>query len=87
MKIPQSLFVEITSACNLRCQLCRSWQNSNSSSVLILGEKLAFINAMIGLLKRSKNQSNELSTVILTGGGPFLYPDGVFTLSESYNLK
>lgn len=88
----QRIFIEITSTCNLRCRLCKLWQNTESTRVLTLGEKLAFIKDVLNYLEKSSNKNNNTShgplpSVILTGGEPFLYPEQVFSISDSCRLK
>lgn len=40
MEIPLRLFLEITTECNLRCQLCRLWQQTHPPNRLYLTQKI-----------------------------------------------
>lgn len=43
MKIPQRSFLEITTECNLRCQLCNLCQQQAPPNKLKLSSKLKFL--------------------------------------------
>jgi len=80
--IPQRLFLEITTECNLRCKLCKSWEQKDPSNKLNLADKLIFLKEFIMWLDKSNESYKNLLSVILTGGEPFLYPDQVFEIAK-----
>lgn len=80
--IPQRLFLEITTECNLRCKLCKSWEQKDPSNKLNLATKLIFLKEYIKWLDKSNDSYKNMISVILTGGEPFLYPDQVFEIAK-----
>jgi radical SAM protein with 4Fe4S-binding SPASM domain len=70
---PKTLFVEITTECNLRCRQCHMWLSQEASDTLNTVEKL-------GLVKQFA-QMAPAGGVVLTGGEPFTKPEEVFALS------
>jgi len=71
---PKTLFIEITTECNLRCRQCHMWLSHEASDTLNTVEKL-------GLVKQFA-QMAPTGGVVLTGGEPFTKPEEVFALSE-----
>ncbi len=69
--IPQRLFLEITTECNLRCKLCKSWEQKDPSNKLNLANKLIFLKEFIKWLDKSNESYKNLLNVILTGGSLF----------------
>lgn len=80
--IPQRLFLEITSECNLRCKLCKFWQNKDSRKKIDLTIKINFLKKVIYWLERNDVDYKNSFDIILTGGEPFLYPNQVFKIAK-----
>lgn len=72
---PQTLFVEITTECNLRCRQCHMWATRETPGVLTTEEKLDLISQFSKL--------NPSGGVVFTGGEPFQKPDQLLSLSEA----
>ena len=87
MKIPRRLFIEITSECNLKCELCKMWKIKDSENRLNLNEKIRFIKGIIWWLEKADSRNKENFSVILTGGEPFLHPEQVFKIASLCNLN
>ena len=79
---PQRLFLEITTECNLRCKLCKSWEQKDPLNKLNLTAKLNFLKQFIDWLKKSDESYQNSLSVILTGGEPFFYPEQVFEIAK-----
>ncbi|PJE70154.1 hypothetical protein COU97_01160 [Candidatus Shapirobacteria bacterium CG10_big_fil_rev_8_21_14_0_10_48_15] len=79
LKTPIILTFFVTNRCNARCKHCFYWQDlqANNASELTLGE----IKKIIASLK------HRLSTVLLTGGEPFLRQDLASICRAFYDLN
>lgn len=78
MEIPLRLFLEITTECNLRYQLCKLWQHTYPPNKLDLTQKIQFLDRLFHRLEIFNPNFRENFRVILTGGEPFLFPTQVF---------
>jgi MoaA/NifB/PqqE/SkfB family radical SAM enzyme len=77
-----NLFMEITTECNLRCQICDLWKRKDSISKLNIENKLKFLKNIFDWAEECYPDSRGDTNVILTGGEPFLFPDQVFMISD-----
>lgn len=71
---PETLFIEITSACNSRCKYCHMWHLADGPGELQTEEKLSIIRDFANI--------NPNGEVVLTGGEPFLKADEVFRIFD-----
>lgn len=71
---PKTLFVEITTECNLRCRHCHMWLTTEPDVSLTTVEKKDAISQFAVL--------NPSGDVVFTGGEPFLRFDQVLELSK-----
>ncbi len=58
MEIPKRLFLEITTECNLRCQLCKLWQFKDPPNRLNLMEKIQFLENLFDWLESNNQRKN-----------------------------
>jgi sulfatase maturation enzyme AslB (radical SAM superfamily) len=72
---PHYLFIETTSACNLRCRQCHMWMSTEPAGTLTTAEKVALVDEF--------GQWTDHGVVVLTGGEPFLKPDEVLAVSRA----
>ncbi len=72
--LPQTLFLEITTECDLKCKHCHMWLTKEEESSLTTQEKIMCVEQFI--------QINSHGDVVFTGGEPFLKPDEVLEISE-----
>ena len=77
-----NLFLEITTECNLKCQICDLWKRSDPSNKLNFNDKLKFLNEMCDWSEENNLDARRNLNVILTGGEPFLFPNQVLTISN-----
>ncbi len=82
MEIPLRLFLEITTECNLRCQLCKLWQQKDPPNKLDLIQKIQFLESLFRWLEIFNPNFRDNFRVILTGGEPFLFPTQVFEIAR-----
>ncbi len=80
--IPQRLFLEITTECNLRCKLCNLWKQKDPHNKLNLRSKLNFLQKFFYWIDNLNEANRKSLNVILTGGEPFLYPNQIFKLAH-----
>ena len=80
--IPQRLFLEITTECNLKCKLCNFWQNKDPQNKIDLARKISFLKNIINWLEKSDDNYRSSFSLALTGGEPFLYPKEVFKIAK-----
>lgn len=71
---PSTLFVEITSECNLRCQQCHLWRTVEPRGTLSTAEKVAAIREFVAFTVKPN--------IVLTGGEPTLKREEFFTLTR-----
>lgn len=71
---PKTLFLEITTECDLRCQHCHMWLTKEAKFALSTLEKIECINQF--------HEINPLGDVVLTGGEPFLKYREVISIAE-----
>lgn len=57
--IPHRLFLEITTECNLRCELFKFWQNKDPISKIDITVKVDFLKKVINWLKRTSEVSRS----------------------------
>lgn len=81
------IFLEITKECNLRCQLCKLWQQKDPNQKLTTKQKIHFLSEIILWLDDNNEVSNKDLSVILTGGEPFQYIDHVLEISNFCQLN
>ena len=79
---PHNFFLEITTECNLKCQICDLWKRKDSSNKLNIENKLKILKNVIDWAEENNPDSRRNMNVILTGGEPFLFPDQVFMISD-----
>jgi MoaA/NifB/PqqE/SkfB family radical SAM enzyme len=72
---PRTLFIEVTTECNLRCRQCHMWRSQEPPTALSTEEKT-------GLLHQFATWSPGAS-VVLTGGEPLLKRDEFFALTRT----
>lgn len=80
--LPQKLFLEITTECNLRCKLCKFWQNKDPGNKIDLTAKINFLKKVINWLERNDEEFQNYFDIILTGGEPFLYRNQVLKIAK-----
>ena len=73
MAAPHYLFLEITTACNLRCKQCHMWMSREPAGTLTTAEKLALIDDFTAWA--------GTGVVVLTGGEVFMKADEVLALT------
>lgn len=71
---PHYLFVEITTACNLRCKQCHMWTSREPAGTLSTAEKLALVDEFAAWARTG--------VVVMTGGETFMKADEVLALSR-----
>lgn len=71
---PHYLFIETTTACNLRCRQCHMWMSEEPPGTLTTEEKVALVEKFGGWAERG--------VVVITGGEPFLKTAEVMALSR-----
>ncbi len=71
---PQYLFVEVTSACNLRCQQCHLWRTTEPAGTLTTDEKLDAVRDFVSFAQRP--------TIVMTGGEPTSKMDEFFAIAR-----
>lgn len=79
---PHYLFIETTTACNLRCRQCHMWMSEEPPGTLTTEEKVALVDQF--------GSWAEHGVVVITGGEPFLKTAEVMALSRrarSYGLS
>lgn len=79
---PNRLFLEITTECNLKCKLCKLWQNRDDSSKITLEDKINFLDNLKNWLEHNSSPLINNFSIVLTGGEPFLYPKEIFKILE-----
>lgn len=72
---PHYLFVETTTACNLRCRQCHMWMSTEPAGTLTTAEKVALVDEFGRWARRG--------VVVITGGEPFLKADEVLAISRT----
>ncbi len=72
---PHYLFIETTTACNLRCRQCHMWMSKEPEGTLTTAEKVAMVDEL--------GQWAGHGVVVLTGGEPFLKVEEVLALSRA----
>ena len=80
--LPERLFLEITKECNLKCRLCKLWQQKDSPGRLSLEDKIKFLLRLFNWLEKYKKKFRNNFCIILTGGEPFLYTSEVLEIAE-----
>jgi MoaA/NifB/PqqE/SkfB family radical SAM enzyme len=70
--IPTTLYVELTTECNLRCKQCHMWRTKKEAHALSTEEKSNVIEQFAAL--------NPSGAVVFTGGETFKDPEELFTL-------
>lgn len=85
MDFPEFISFTITNACNLRCKMCGQW---SKEGYFRTGEKYLKQSMQLADWKRLIDEiaSNNISSVLLRGGEPFLFP-GIIELLEYINSK
>jgi len=83
LNAPNRMFLEITTECNLRCQLCKLWKNKDPIGKLSTNEKIQIIETLAFWLKNQTNSSLSHFSIIFTGGEPFRYPNQVLKLANT----
>ena len=78
----RNLFIEITTECNLKCQICDLWKRKDSINKLNISHKLKFLKNIIDWAEANNPEHKRNLNVILTGGEPFLFPDQVLMISN-----
>lgn len=79
---PKTLFLEITTECDLRCRHCHMWLTKEAESSLSTIEKIGCINQF--------HEINPSGDVVLTGGEPFLKYEEVISIAKccrSHGMK
>lgn len=71
---PASLFLLLTSECNMRCKQCHMWLNEDAMHGFTLSDRITLIKGFQRL--------NPKGTVILCGGEVFLKEEEFFTLTK-----
>lgn len=71
---PHYLFIETTTACNLRCRQCHMWMSEEPAGTLSTDEKLALVDQFGSWATRG--------VVVITGGEPFLKTEEVMAISS-----
>lgn len=71
---PNYLFIEITTACNLRCKQCHMWMSREPAGTLTTEEKLALVDEFAEWAGKG--------VVVMTGGETFMKADEVLALSR-----
>lgn len=82
MILPERLFLEITKECNLKCRLCKLWQQEDSFGRLSLEDKIKFLLRLFDWLENYKKSFRNHFSIILTGGEPFLYTNEVLEIAK-----
>ena len=72
---PRTLFIEITTECNLRCRQCHMWISREEPTTLSTAEKLGLVTQYA--------QMAPGGGVVLTGGEPFTKLEEVIALSSA----
>lgn len=72
---PKYLFIETTTACNLRCRQCHMWTSHEPAGTLTTAEKVALVHQF--------GDWTPHGVVVLTGGEPFLKSDEVLAVSRA----
>ena len=78
----QRLFLEITTQCNLRCNLCKLWEQKDPQHILKLKDKINFLKEFVKWQEDFNENYQNFFRIILTGGEPFLYSDQVFEIAK-----
>lgn len=72
---PRTLFVEVTTECNLRCRQCHMWRSREPSTALSTTEKLELIHQLA--------EWSPDASVVLSGGEPLEKPAEFFSLTRA----
>jgi MoaA/NifB/PqqE/SkfB family radical SAM enzyme len=72
---PRTLFIEVTTECNLRCQQCHMWRSQEPPTALSTEEKTALLHPFATW--------SPGATVVLTGGEPLHKRDELFALTRA----
>ncbi|WP_257450044.1 radical SAM protein [Archangium lipolyticum] len=72
---PRTLFIEVTTECNLRCRQCHMWRSREPATALRTEEKTALIHPFATW--------SPGATVVLTGGEPLHKKDEFFSLTRT----
>jgi len=80
--IPQRLFLEITTECNLSCKLCKLWTQKDPQNKLTLRVKLSFLQKFIEWIGNYNDPNQKSLKVVLTGGEPFLFSNQIFDIAH-----
>jgi radical SAM protein with 4Fe4S-binding SPASM domain len=72
---PRTLFIEVTTECNLRCRQCHMWRSQEPPTALSTEEKTALLPPFATW--------SPGATVVLTGGEPLLKRDEFFSLTRT----
>ena len=70
---PATLFIEVTTECQLRCQQCHYWTTKERAGALSTAEKAALLTSYLRL--------NPAGAVVFTGGEPLLHVEQILELS------
>ncbi|MFX1296303.1 MAG: radical SAM/SPASM domain-containing protein [Promethearchaeota archaeon] len=82
MRLPERLFLEITKECNLKCRLCKLWEQKDPSGRLLLEDKIKFLLRLFNWLENYRKNFRNHFCIILTGGEPFLYTKEILKIAE-----
>lgn len=72
--VPETLYVELTTECNLRCKQCHMWRTKKERHALTTEEKCNVVAQFADI--------NSSGAVVFTGGETFMDVDELFTLSS-----
>ncbi len=72
---PRTLFVEVTTECNLRCRQCHMWRSQEPPTVLSTAEKTELLHQLADW--------SPGASVVLTGGEPLRKPAEFFSLTRT----
>ena len=64
---PQRLFLEITNECNLRCKLCKLWEQKDPPNKLKLKDKINFLKEFAKWQQDYNENYQDFFRFILTG--------------------
>ena len=81
-EIPNNLFIEVTTECNLKCRCCDLWRRNDPINKLNIDNKLKFLKVAFDWFEENNPYFRRKLNVILTGGEPFFFPNQVFTISN-----
>ena len=84
---PTRLFLEITTECNLRCKLCKLWQNTDPPSKIGTSDKVNLLTNLADWLKEKHNIESRAFPIIFTGGEPFRNSYEVWELARFCSEK